>query len=94
METHLVAPVAIGPAYQPHKSATFNTFGIWYSHLRTATKLILVADFSRKGPFYEMAETPVAMLVGAGMIVLGTLVAVWIVISIVRQNRRDRSFPE
>lgn len=41
-----------------------------------------------------MAETPLAMLVGAGMIVLGTVVAVWIAISIVRQNRRDRSFPE
>lgn len=41
-----------------------------------------------------MAETPLAMLVGAGMIALGTLVAVWIAISIVRQNRRDRSFPE
>jgi hypothetical protein len=41
-----------------------------------------------------MAEAPVAMLVGAGMILLGTLVAVWIIISIVRQNRRDRFFPE
>jgi hypothetical protein len=41
-----------------------------------------------------MTEAPVVMLVGAGMIVLGTLVAVWIVVSIVRQNRKDRSFPE
>jgi hypothetical protein len=41
-----------------------------------------------------MAETPVVMLLGAGMIVLGTLVAVWIAVSIVRQNRKDRSFPE
>ena len=41
-----------------------------------------------------MNETPVVMLIGAGMIVLGALVAVWIVVSIVRQNRKDRSFPE
>jgi hypothetical protein len=41
-----------------------------------------------------MAEAPIVVLVGAGMILLGTLVAVWIVISIVRQNRKDRSFPE
>jgi hypothetical protein len=41
-----------------------------------------------------MTETPVVMLVGAGMIALGILVAAWIVVSIVRQNRKDRSFPE
>jgi hypothetical protein len=41
-----------------------------------------------------MTETPVVMLVGAGMIALGILVAAWIVASIVRQNRKDRSFPE
>ena len=41
-----------------------------------------------------MAETPLAMLIGAGMIVLGTLVAAWIVISIVSSNSKDRSFPE
>ena len=41
-----------------------------------------------------MTETPVAVLIGAGMIVIGTLVAVWIAVSIVRQNRKDRSFPE
>jgi hypothetical protein len=41
-----------------------------------------------------MTETPVVMLIGAGMILIGTVVAVWIVISIVRQNRKDRSFPE
>jgi hypothetical protein len=41
-----------------------------------------------------MTETPVVILIGAGMILIGTVVAVWIVISIVRQNRKDRSFPE
>jgi hypothetical protein len=41
-----------------------------------------------------MTETPVVMLVGAGMIALGILVVAWIVVSIVRQNRKDRSFPE
>jgi hypothetical protein len=49
---------------------------------------------ARKDPFLSMAETPVVMLIGAGMIVLGTLVAVWIAVSIVRQNRKDHSFPE
>jgi hypothetical protein len=47
----------------------------------------------RKG-LISMAEAPIVVLIGAGMILLGTLVAVWIVISIVRQNRKDRSFPE
>jgi hypothetical protein len=59
-----------------------------------STKMILAATNLQKGAFWAMAETPLAMLVGAGMIALGTLVAVWIAISIVRQNRRDRSFPE
>jgi hypothetical protein len=41
-----------------------------------------------------MTEVPIAVLVGAGMILLGIGVAVWIVISIVRQSRKDQSFPE
>jgi hypothetical protein len=39
-----------------------------------------------------MGEIPLAVLIGAGMILLGTAVAVWIVVSIVRQSRRDDSF--
>jgi hypothetical protein len=35
-----------------------------------------------------MTELPVAVLVGAGMIFLGTGVALWIIVSIVRQNRK------
>jgi hypothetical protein len=35
-----------------------------------------------------MTELPVAVLVGAGMILLGTGVALWIIVSIVRQNRK------
>ena len=41
-----------------------------------------------------MSEVPMAVLIGAGMILLGTLVAVWIVVSIVRQNRKDQVFPD
>jgi hypothetical protein len=41
-----------------------------------------------------MTEVPMAVLIGAGMILLGTLIAVWIVVSIVRQNRKDQSFPD
>jgi hypothetical protein len=41
-----------------------------------------------------MTELPVAVLVGAGMILLGTAVAIWIIVSIVRQNRKDQSFPD
>ena len=39
-----------------------------------------------------MTEVPLAVLIGAGMILLGTGVAVWIVVSIVRQSRKDDSF--
>ena len=39
-----------------------------------------------------MTELPIAVLIGAGMILLGTGVAVWIVVSIVRQSRRDETF--
>jgi hypothetical protein len=42
--------------------------------------------------FFHMGETPVVVLIGAGMILLGTAVAVWIVVSIVRQSRKDQSF--
>ena len=41
-----------------------------------------------------MSELPLAVLIGAGMILLGTAVAIWIVVSIVRQSRKDQSFPE
>jgi hypothetical protein len=41
-----------------------------------------------------MTEVPVAVLIGAGMIILGTGVAVWIVVSIIRQSRKEQSFPE
>ena len=41
-----------------------------------------------------MSELPLAVQIGAGMILLGTAVAVWIVFSIVRQNRKDESFPD
>ena len=41
-----------------------------------------------------MSEVPVAVLIGAGMILLGTGVAVWIIVSIVRQGRKDQSFPD
>ena len=38
-----------------------------------------------------MFELPLSVLIGAGMILLGAAVAVWIVVSIVRQNRKDQS---
>jgi hypothetical protein len=41
-----------------------------------------------------MTELPAAVLIGAGMILLGTSVAIWIIVSIVRQNRKDQSFPD
>ena len=41
-----------------------------------------------------MTEVPIAVLIGAAMILLGTGVAVWIVVSIVRESRKDRSYPE
>ena len=41
-----------------------------------------------------MTEVPLAVLIGAGMILLGTAVAIWIVVSIVRQSRKDESFPD
>ncbi len=41
-----------------------------------------------------MPDTPIAVLIGAGMVVLGTLVAVWVMISIVRQNRKGDPLPE
>ena len=39
-----------------------------------------------------MSDLPIVVLLGAGMIFLGTGVAVWIVVSIVRQSRKDESF--
>jgi hypothetical protein len=44
--------------------------------------------------FKVMTDVPIAVLIGAGMILLGTAVAVWIVVSIVRQSRKDQSFPD
>jgi hypothetical protein len=44
--------------------------------------------------FSSMSELPLAVLIGAGMILLGTVVAIWIVVSIVRQNGKDQSFPD
>jgi len=41
-----------------------------------------------------MTELPMPLIIGSVMILLGTAVAVWISISIVRQNRKDQSFPE
>lgn len=41
-----------------------------------------------------MTDVPVAVLIGAAMILLGTGVALWIVVSIVRANRKDQSFPD
>ena len=41
-----------------------------------------------------MSELPLAVLIGAGMILSGTAVAIWIVVSIVRQNRKNHSFPD
>jgi hypothetical protein len=38
-----------------------------------------------------MFDLPLSVLIGAGMILLGTAVAVWIVVSIVKQNRKDQS---
>jgi hypothetical protein len=42
----------------------------------------------------SMNELPLAVLIGAGMIILGTAVAVWIVVSIVRENRKDKVYPD
>jgi hypothetical protein len=44
--------------------------------------------------FPRMSELPLAVLIGAGMILLSTAVAIWIVVSIVTQSRKDQSFPE
>jgi hypothetical protein len=41
-----------------------------------------------------MSDLPLAVLIGAGMILLGTAVAIGIVVSIVRQNRKDQTFPD
>jgi len=41
-----------------------------------------------------MNEIPLALIFGTVMILLGTVVAVWITVSIVSQNRKDHSYPE
>ncbi len=41
-----------------------------------------------------MAEVPIVVLIGIGMVGLGTAVAVWIALSILRQSRKDRARPE
>jgi hypothetical protein len=92
METHLLAPVAIFRAYQPYKSGHFQhvrkkAFARANLRLRMG-KLSELQEMS----FFHMGETPVVVLIGAGMILLGTAVAVWIVVSIVRQSRKDQSF--
>jgi hypothetical protein len=94
METHLLAPVAILRAYQPRKSGHFQ-------HVREkafakANLWLRIGKLSESPEmsFFHMGETPVAVLIGAGMILLGTAVAVWIVVSIVRQSRKDQSFPD
>jgi hypothetical protein len=94
METHLLAPVAIFRAYQPCKSGNlqhvrkklFVRTNLWFR----LGKLPKLPELS----FSSMSELPLAVLIGAGMILSGTAVAIWIVISIVRQNRKDQSFPD
>jgi hypothetical protein len=92
METHLLAPVAIFRAYQPYKSGYFQHVrkkAFARANLRFRMgKLSELQEMS----FFHMGETPVVVLIGAGMILLGTAVAVWIVVSIVRQSRKDQSF--
>lgn len=41
-----------------------------------------------------MSEFPAALVIGSVMILAGVGVAVWIVISVVRQSQKDRSFPD
>jgi hypothetical protein len=94
METHLLAPVAIIRAYQPRKSGNLQhvrkkAFASTNPSLRIG-KLPKLPEVS----FPSMSELPLAVLIGAGMIFSGTAVAVWIVVSIVRQNRKDQSFPD
>jgi len=94
METHLLAPVAIVRAYQhcisgnlQHvRKKAFAGANLW---LRIG-KLPKLPEVS----FSSMSELPLAVLIGAGMILLGTAVAIWIVVSIVRQNRKDQTFPD
>jgi hypothetical protein len=94
METHLLAPVAIFRAYQPCKSGNlqhvrkkpFVRTNLWFR----IGKLPKLPELS----FSSMSELPLAVLIGAGMILSGTAVAIWIVVSIVRQNRKDQSFPD
>jgi hypothetical protein len=58
-------------------------------------KLILVIPEPKKlKKGGRMTELPMPLIIGSIMILLGTAVAVWIAISIVRQNRKDQSFPE
>jgi hypothetical protein len=92
METHLLAPVAIFRAYQPSKSALFQhvrkrAFGKANMCFRIE-KLTKSQELS----FLAMSDLPIVVLLGAGMIFLGTGVAMWIVVSIVRQSRKDESF--
>jgi hypothetical protein len=94
METHLLAPVAMFRAYQPCKSGnlqhvretTFARANPWFT--------IEELSESQEMSFSSMGEIPLAVLIGAGMILLGTAVAIWMVLSIIRQNRKDQSFPD
>jgi hypothetical protein len=94
METHLLAPVAIFRAYQPSKSGHFQHVrkkpfvraNMWFRLFKLSK--------SQELSFQGMTEVPLAVLIGAGMILLGTAVAIWIVVSIVRQSRKDESFPD
>jgi hypothetical protein len=94
METHLLAPVAIFRAYQPSKSGHFQHVrkkpfvraNMWFRLFKLSK--------SQELSFQVMTEVPLAVLIGAGMILLGTAVAIWIVVSIVRQSRKDESFPD
>jgi hypothetical protein len=94
MEIHLLAPVAILRAYQPCKSGNlqhvrkkaFAAANLWFRIGKLSESLEMSLSY--------MGEVPLAVLIGAGMIFLGTAVAVWIVASIVRQNRKDQTFPD
>jgi hypothetical protein len=94
METHLLAPVAIFRAYQPYKSGHFQHVRKKAFAKTNLTFRIGKLSESQELSFKGMTELPIAVLIGAGMIILGTGVAVWIVVSIVRQSRRDESFPD
>ena len=41
-----------------------------------------------------MSDTPIALVIGTAMIILGAAAAVGIAISIARQKNKDRIFPD